>query len=106
MNKLKSFNSEELLGLLGLETKQPTTDYLVPAITIFAVGFLVGAGTGLLFAPRPGRELREDLVGRIQSVPDALSRLPARAAELTHRMGDAVNRAADQVRESIEPARA
>ena len=36
------------------------------------VGLLVGAGLGLLLAPKPGSELRNDLRDRLRSAQDAL----------------------------------
>lgn len=85
MLDVKSLDKEHLLNMLGLETRRTTSDYVMPALAIFGVGILVGAGVGLLFAPRPGRELREDLYSRIQHAPDAIARLPQKAAELLPR---------------------
>jgi gas vesicle protein len=69
-------------------------------LTLFGTGLLVGSAVGLLFAPRPGKELREDLGRRIQQAPEAFARIPERAAELTQRAGEVVGNVRDQVRET------
>jgi hypothetical protein len=46
-----------LLGRLGLEERSPTSDFFT-GLGLFSVGVLVGAGLGLLFAPRRGEEMR------------------------------------------------
>jgi len=38
-------------------------------IGVFAIGLLVGAGLGMLLAPKAGRELRDDLRDRLRRVP-------------------------------------
>jgi hypothetical protein len=65
-NDLKKMDKDELLGLLGLESKKGPTDWLLPTLSAFSVGLLVGAGLGLLMAPKAGNELRGDLRNRLQ----------------------------------------
>lgn len=69
---LKKLDRDDLLNLIGLETKRETTDWMLPALGAFSVGLLVGAGLGLLMAPKPGAELRGDLRNRLQEAQDAL----------------------------------
>lgn len=88
VDKLKSLDREDFLNILGLESRRNTVDYLVPALALFGVGVLVGTGVGLLVAPRPGRELREDLAHRLQQAPDAIAKLPQRANDAMHRVTD------------------
>ena len=87
-DKLKTVDKEDFLNMLGLETRRNTVDYLVPALALFGVGVLVGTGIGLLVAPKPGRELREDLATRLQNAPEAMSKLPQRASDAMHRVQD------------------
>jgi gas vesicle protein len=61
------------LELVGLQSKRTVAEWLVPTVGIFGIGLLVGAGVGLLLAPKPGKELREDLRSRIQGATDQLS---------------------------------
>lgn len=88
MDKMKNLEKDDFLNLLGLETRRNAVDYMVPALALFGVGVVVGTGIGLLVAPRPGRELRQDLAHRLQNAPEAISRLPQRANEAMHRVSD------------------
>jgi hypothetical protein len=66
MKNLKNIDRDELLEYLGLQTKRTPTDWILPSIGLFGAGILVGAGIGLLMAPKSGAELREDLRLRLQ----------------------------------------
>ncbi len=82
LKALKNIDRDDVLGLLGLETRREPTDWIVPTLTAFGVGVLVGAGVGLLLAPKSGRELRDDLRTRLQGEADqaALSSVPSASA--------------------------
>src|SRR5712692_9243011 len=73
IKKLRDLDKDDLLDLIGLQSKRTVVDWLLPTVGIFGVGLLVGAGVGLLLAPKPGRELREDLRSRIQGATDQLA---------------------------------
>jgi hypothetical protein len=62
---LKDMDKDDLLGMLGLSTRPSTAGQLVETLATFGVGLLVGAGVALLLAPKPGRELRQELRTRI-----------------------------------------
>jgi hypothetical protein len=64
LNELRDATKEQILERLGLTPKPDFFDYLLPAAGIFAAGILLGAGLGLMMAPKPGAELREDLAAR------------------------------------------
>ncbi|MCI0574433.1 MAG: hypothetical protein L0Y66_27180 [Myxococcaceae bacterium] len=49
---LKRLDKDDILGLLGLESKRTAVDWLVPTVTAFAVGVAVGVSVGLFLAPR------------------------------------------------------
>lgn len=53
--------SDSALSALGLERSRSATDMLLPAIGLFGLGIVVGAGLGLMFAPKRGIELRGDV---------------------------------------------
>lgn len=72
LKDVRNMDKDDLLGLLGLETKSSTGAWLASALGTFGVGLLVGAGIGLMLAPKPGRELREDLRDRLRRAPEAL----------------------------------
>ncbi|MEY3210781.1 MAG: hypothetical protein RIT28_1262 [Pseudomonadota bacterium] len=99
LDKMKSLDKDDVLQLLGLETRRTNMDYLVPSLAILGLGLLVGTGLGLLVAPRPGRELREDLAKRIQDMPETMSALPKRAS-------DAIHRASEQISDHVDDRKA
>jgi len=72
LKDLRNLDKDDLLAMLGLETKSSTGAWLAGALGTFGVGLLVGAGLGLLMAPKPGRELREDLRDRLRRAPQDL----------------------------------
>lgn len=90
LEKMKSLDKDDFLNMLGLETKRNPVDYMVPALALFGVGVIVGTGIGLLVAPRPGRELRQDIAARIHQAPEAMARLPQRANDAMHRVSDQI----------------
>ena len=71
LETLQKLDKDALLGLIGLETRREPSDVLLPALGAFTVGVLVGAGIGLLLAPRPGTQLRDELGRRLRPAPEA-----------------------------------
>ncbi len=71
LKDLRNLDRDDLLDAIGLQ-RRGNGDWLVPTLTALGVGLLVGAGLGLLLAPKPGTALREDLRERLQSGRDAL----------------------------------
>lgn len=65
LKALRNMDKDDVLNLVGLESKRTMADAVVPTLTAFSVGVLVGVGIGLLLAPKPGSELREDLRNRL-----------------------------------------
>jgi hypothetical protein len=55
-----AIDRDELLERVGLERRTPAGDFFT-GLGLFAVGVLVGAGLGLMFAPRKGDEMRSAL---------------------------------------------
>ena len=70
LKDLKNLDKDEILGLMGLETKPSMTRWLSGALGTFGIGVLVGAGVALMLAPKPGRELRGDIRGRLRRAPE------------------------------------
>ena len=71
LKDLRNFDRDDLLDALGMQRKG-SGDWVVPAVTALGVGLLVGAGLGLLLAPKPGSALREDLRERLHGGPEVL----------------------------------
>ena len=69
LKELRKLDKDDILEMMGLQTKTSTSAWLAGTLGTFGVGLLVGAGLGLLLAPKPGRELREDLRDRFRRVP-------------------------------------
>ena len=69
LKDLRNFDKEDILEMMGLQTKSSMSAVVGGTVGIFAVGLLVGAGLGLLLAPKAGRELRDDLRDRFRRVP-------------------------------------
>ncbi|HXJ23218.1 MAG TPA: YtxH domain-containing protein [Polyangia bacterium] len=87
LKDLKNLDKEDLLGMLGLEQKSSTGAWLAGTLGTFGIGMLVGAGIALILAPKPGRELREDIRDRLRRAPndasEAISSAVGRAENLT-----------------------
>lgn len=60
-SNISSIQANDILEKIGLQKVPSTTSYVLPAIGLFGVGMIVGAGLGMLFAPRSGHDLREDI---------------------------------------------
>ena len=63
--QLSHLEKDDILRLFNVEERRTTIDHVLPAVGLFSVGLLVGAGLGLMLAPKPGRELRRDLRNRL-----------------------------------------
>ena len=61
---------EDLARQIGLQTQTSSTS----ALGVFGIGVLLGAGLALLFAPKPGTELRQDIAGKVGEVTERLGR--------------------------------
>jgi hypothetical protein len=83
VSDLKKLDKDELLNLIGLETRKETTDYLLPALGAFTVGVLLGVGVGLMLAPKPGNELRNDLRNRFQPGQEPVTGTGARTENVS-----------------------
>lgn len=60
-NRMKrALDRDVLLERLGLERRTPAGDFLT-GLGLFSIGVLVGAGLGLIFAPKRGDEMRSAL---------------------------------------------
>ncbi|MFL5349936.1 MAG: hypothetical protein ACJ8AT_34600 [Hyalangium sp.] len=81
LKDLKKMDKDDLLHLIGLETRKDTADYLLPALGAFTVGVLLGVGVGLMLAPKPGNELRNDLRNRFQTGQETLTGAGAQRSE-------------------------
>jgi hypothetical protein len=86
LRDLKRLDRDDLLELVGLQ-RAGTNDWIAPALTALGVGLLVGAGLGLLLAPKPGVDLRQDLRERLREAKEALPEPLRTASRATEPMG-------------------
>jgi hypothetical protein len=56
----KALDRDVVLDRLGLERRTPLGDFFT-GLGLFSIGVLVGAGLGLMFAPKRGEEMRSSL---------------------------------------------
>lgn len=54
------WDRDEMLRRVGLEERTPAGDFFT-GLGLFSIGVLVGAGLGLMFAPKRGDEMRSAL---------------------------------------------
>ena len=80
LNDIKKLSKNDVLAALGLETRTSTTAAVLGSLGLVGLGLIVGAGAALMIAPKPGRQLRE---------------------ELGTRLGGNARRLADRVREEV-----
>jgi hypothetical protein len=73
LRDLTDFDKEDILGALGLQSKQSASAWAFGTFGLFGLGVLVGAGVALLLAPKPGSELRQQLGERVKTVRDQVS---------------------------------
>ena len=67
LKDLKKLGTDDFLAAVGLQTRRSAADYLLPVLGLFSAGIAVGLGLGLMFAPRPGRELRHELSRQVSA---------------------------------------
>ena len=79
---------DSALQAMGLERRRGVTDMILPALGLFSLGVVVGAGLGLMFAPKPGNELRGDVRRGIGTVRTRLRRRANGVAENHDLEGD------------------
>jgi hypothetical protein len=65
LDNLTNMSRMDLLRSIGLAPR--VTDYLLPALGIFAAGTIIGAGTALMLAPRSGEKLRRQIRDEVRS---------------------------------------
>jgi hypothetical protein len=80
---LKSFPSgEDLADAIGFHSAGRSANdagELLPALAIFGTGMMIGAGMALLFAPKEGTKLREEIARTAGNLGDQARELVAEA---------------------------
>ena len=73
--------ADDLLDAMGLQRKTSVGEQILMTVGIFGAGLLVGAGLGILFAPKSGRELRSDIGNRVGDVTQRAREVGTRVSE-------------------------
>ncbi len=58
---MPEMDKDDLLEMVGLESRRSSAEKMMPTLALFGAGILLGVGLGLMLAPKPGAQLREDL---------------------------------------------
>lgn len=103
MNRF-DFSRDRLLEAIGLQQRRSIASIVLPSIGMFGVGLVAGAGLGLLFAPRKGKELREDLGTKLSDaghkVGDMASSIRRKITRTGRAMSDDLSAALEEVRDT------
>jgi hypothetical protein len=87
INRLRAsamVGADDFVHSIGLERRRTAGEKIITAVGVFGAGLLVGAGLGVLFAPKAGRELRSDIGASVNKVGE-------KARELGERVRGAVD---------------
>jgi hypothetical protein len=95
LNLARSFEIDDVLGVVGLERRRSAFDRMLPAIGIFGVGAAAGAACALLLAPKSGAETRA-LLG------DKLHQAKEQFDEGMHKAQSRLNEASQRVQAQLE----
>jgi len=68
-------------ALRHLTGRSDPQGHLLAGVGIFAAGILAGAALAILFAPKPGAELRQEIGARVGGFRDKLTKTEEGAAE-------------------------
>lgn len=103
MNRF-DFSRARLLEAIGLQQRRSVAAVVLPSIGMFGVGLLAGAGLGLLFAPRKGKELRDELGTKLSDathkVGDVASSIRRKITRTGRAMSDDLSEALEEVRDN------
>lgn len=66
-DSISDIEIDDLLGKVGLMRRPGFAAQALPSLGFFAMGFTVGAGVGLLFAPMKGQEMREKILEQLSN---------------------------------------
>lgn len=86
----RSFEVDDVLGVVGLERRRGPFDRALPMLACFGAGAAAGAVCALLLAPRSGAETRERLNSRIQSAKEQFDEGVRHTQERLHEAGQRI----------------
>lgn len=60
-------SKNDLAGAIGMQPRHTMAQDATSVLGLFGTGMIIGAGLALLFAPKPGQELRKDLAEKVNA---------------------------------------
>jgi hypothetical protein len=82
--------ADDVLAKLGLQTRMGARDFIWPALGVFGMGMLVGAGIVVMANPRMRDQIR-----------DRLRRMPERMREMKDEAKERLEDAKEQIKERV-----
>lgn len=80
-HSITNLTRDDILGAIGLQTRRGAVDFILPALGVFGTGLLLGAGLGLLFAPKTGAETRGAIDGAARRMAKKMRRTAEHAID-------------------------
>lgn len=77
-------SQQEIANAIGLHARSAPPTNVLAGFGIFGAGMLLGAGLGLLFAPKAGQEVRHDLAEKVGEMGEHLRAQVPRPAAATN----------------------
>jgi hypothetical protein len=77
-------SKEDIAKAVGLEARSSATGEMLTAFGIFGTGMILGAGLALLFAPKAGHEIRQDIAAKVGEIGEHLRAQVPRPAPSTN----------------------
>jgi gas vesicle protein len=90
----REFRMENMMNHSQTNTKPSQAGKTVANIVI---GTLVGAGAALLLAPKPGRQIRQDIARQVQILNDKTSKLSDTATKMARKQMDQAQKQIERV---------
>jgi hypothetical protein len=72
----QSAPARDLARALNRHSHRSASESLAASLATFGAGVIVGAGIGMLFAPKSGRELRQELGDRVSEMRQEFTHPP------------------------------
>lgn len=75
LKDITQLNKEKVLGMVGLQIAASATAKILGAAALVGLGVLVGASAAMLWTPKTGKQLRQDIRRRFRNGSDEIADL-------------------------------